>query len=261
MLPVYSSFGRIVHCGSSVAGSLPRLMGWLGGKKLECIPNGVDLNRVDQVLGRMAGPARGNQFEICYVGKLEDIKNPETALEAFAEVADGSSRFTILGDGPLRERLIERTRNLSVSGEVVFQGVVPREDVYRFLARSDVLISTSRGEGLPVAVLEAMACRCPVVLSDIAPHREIAAGSDWIPLIPVDDFQGFAREIQRFRRMSQEQRDEIGSHCRQLVESRFPLKAMHDKYQLIYQAVCRGGFSAAEDDSKSVHPVCPGHQN
>jgi glycosyltransferase involved in cell wall biosynthesis len=72
------------------------------------------------------------------------------------------------------------------------------------------------------------------LLSDIPPHREIAEGVDFIPLIQPDDVAGFAREIKRFREMPPADRAAIGQKCRKLVEERFSLDAMHAGYSAIY---------------------------
>ncbi len=111
---------------------------------------------------------------------------------------------------------------------------IPRDEVFARLARADLFISASRGDGLPVAVLEAMACRCPVILSDIEPHREIAGGADFIPLIEPDDTDGFAKEIRRFRSMSHSERSEVGLRCRRLAEERFGLTPMLKRYEKVY---------------------------
>jgi glycosyltransferase involved in cell wall biosynthesis len=87
---------------------------------------------------------------------------------------------------------------------------------------------------MPVAVLEAMACGCPVVLSDIQPLREIARGAVFIPLLDPDDRAGFAREIERFRRMTSEERRAIGRRCRELVHSRFSIADMHSTLSTVY---------------------------
>jgi glycosyltransferase involved in cell wall biosynthesis len=119
--------------------------------------------------------------------------------------------------------------------------VVGRDDVYGRLAEADVFVSTSRSEGLPVAVLEAMACGRPVILSDIPPHREIATGADFIPLVPPGDAEGFARELRAFGEMAPKHREELGDRCRDLVESRFSLAEMHRSYLRIYAEVARAG--------------------
>lgn len=105
-----------------------------------------------------------------------------------------------------------------VAARVQLTGLIARENVYEHLSSADVFVFASRGEGLPVAVLEAMACRCPVVLSDIPPHREVAAGSDFIPLVAPDDVAGFAREIGRLRELSARERMEIGVECRRVAD-------------------------------------------
>jgi glycosyltransferase involved in cell wall biosynthesis len=74
------------------------------------------------------------------------------------------------------------------------------------------------GEGLLVAVVEAMACGHLEVLSDISPHREIAESVDFIPLIKPDDVAGFAQEIKKFREISVSARTVIGQKCRKLIE-------------------------------------------
>jgi glycosyltransferase involved in cell wall biosynthesis len=85
--------------------------------------------------------------------------------------------------------------------------------------------------------MEAMACGRPVVLSDIPPHREIAEGVDFIPLIRPDDVAGFAREIKRFKEMSVPERTMIGQKCRKLIEERFSLPIMHAGYKKVYAKI------------------------
>jgi glycosyltransferase involved in cell wall biosynthesis len=82
-----------------------------------------------------------------------------------------------------------------------------------------------------------MACGCPVLLSDIPPHREIAEGVDFIPLVKPEDAAGFARELRKFRQMSGEERKAIGRKCRKLVQDKFSMTAMHTRYAEIYSQV------------------------
>jgi glycosyltransferase involved in cell wall biosynthesis len=107
------------------------------------------------------------------------------------------------------------------------------------VADADVYVSTSRGEGLPVAVLEAMACRVPVILSDIPEHREIVGDVDVVPLVAPDDVAGFAAAIERFRQMPPAERDEVTDRCRTLVAGRFSVQAMNRAYEQVYRDVVR----------------------
>jgi glycosyltransferase involved in cell wall biosynthesis len=143
----------------------------------------------------------------------------------------------IIGDGPMRDALMTRIRANGLGEQVVLTGLITRDEVYEYLLKTDLFISTSYGEGLPVIILEAMACGCPVLLSDIPPHREIAEGTDFIPLIHPNDVPGFAREIKRFRQMPASERADIGQRCRKLVEERFSLTAMHKGYEEVYAQV------------------------
>ena len=240
-VPVFMLFRRVVCCGKASYQSFPGLFKWLAGNRLTFARNGLDLIRVDSVATRSARHSLpDSDFTVVAIGRLVDIKNPFTALTAFEQSKNPSSRMVFIGDGSLRTALIQHSREAAFDEQVTFTGLIPREKVFEQLLNADLFISTSRGEGLPVAVLEAMACRCPVLLSDIPPHREIAEGAEFIPLVEPDDVAGFAWEIAKFREMSASEREVVGWQCRKLVEERFSLQTMHARYEEIYAQITDG---------------------
>jgi glycosyltransferase involved in cell wall biosynthesis len=157
--------------------------------------------------------------------------------------ADRHCRLQLIGAGSLAERVGRVVVEGGLENRIDIAGLVPRDDVFRAYARSDLFVSASHGEGLPIAVLEAMAAGLPVVLSDIAPHREVVDGLDCVPLVAPGDVAGFGREIERFRRMSPAHRREVGRRCRKWVLERFTLERMHDGYDAVYREVLREGTS------------------
>jgi glycosyltransferase involved in cell wall biosynthesis len=240
LLPVFAFFRRVVCCGRTTFESFPAVFRWLAGRRLRFVVNGVNTERIDGVRQVVASDTGSSLFHVASVSRLVPIKNLALTLDAFERVAKQDQRdvcLTFVGEGPLLDALAEQSSDLGVNEFVHFTGLLKRDDVYRYLLQSDLYVSASRGEGLPVGVLEAMACCCPVVLSDIAPHREIADGVDFIPLLDPNDVDGFAREIRRFREMTPADCREIGSKCSRLARERFSLKAMHDGYESIFDEV------------------------
>ena len=246
MLPIFGSFDRVVCCSESALESFPSLFRRLAGARLGAVQNGLDLERVDRITRTAEKRAPEANFAVTTISRLVPLKNPTTVLEAFLESSRNGAahaELTVLGVGSLREELERRRAEAGKRGAVRFLGLIPRDDVYRLMARSDAFVSASRGEGLPIAVLEAMACGCPVILSDIAPHREIARGFDFIPLLPPDDVAGFARELDRLRAMTNEERSEVGRSCRDVVQTRFSLRRMLDGYADVYSQLWEGARS------------------
>jgi glycosyltransferase involved in cell wall biosynthesis len=234
----FAFFQKVVCCSQAAFNSFPAFYKWLAGDRLCAVPNGLDIARVDRIAAKTRPRSpQTSDFTIIAISRFVDIKNPSTVLTAFQQSSDQASRLVCIGEGPLRSSLITKSREEGLENQIEFTGLIPRERTFEHLLNADLFVSASRGEGLPVAVLEAMACRCPVILSDIPPHREIAEGVDFIPLIPPDDVAGFAREINRFREMQASERATIGQKCRKLVEERFSLPAMHAGYMEVYAQV------------------------
>jgi len=238
-------FRRIISCGLASYASFPGIFKWLGGKRFNAIQNGVDIDRVDRTIGKNGFRSNHNSFTTVTIGRLIELKNPAVVLNAFHQSKDQESQLIYIGQGHLQSSLAAASSKLGLDEWVKMTGLIPREAVYEYLANADLFVSASRIEGLPLAVLEAMACRCPVVLSNIPAHQEIAAGVDFIPLIQADDVTGFAREIRKFCQMPAAEREAIGESCRKLVEERFSLTAMHEKYAQIYLEVA--GETRARD--------------
>ena len=228
----FAFFERVVCVSEASLASFPPRFHRLARGRLSVVRNGVDLTRLDETVSAMEPTADRTGFQVASVGRLIDIKNPLSILRAFREIGDPDARLAFIGNGELEPELRSAAAQDS---RVTLMGEVSRDDVFRFLyTRADVYVSASRGEGLPMAPLEAMASGCPVILSDIAPHREIAEGCEFIPLFAPDDTATLTREIERFRAMTLDERRAVGARCRQVVEEKFSLQGMHDGYDRVY---------------------------
>jgi len=157
----------------AVSGAVADHIGALGARPGSVVvaPNGVD-HDVYHARGRRPVGSAG-PLEAVFVGRLVDNKGPHVALEALAAArARGPDvRLAVLGDGPLRGRLEARAATLGLRASVTWHGHVT--DVASHLRRADVLLRPSFTEGLPLAVLEGMACGLPVICSTVPGNTEV----------------------------------------------------------------------------------------
>lgn len=234
LLPAFASFRRVVCCGDACYRSFPVLYRWLAGRRYRSVPNGVDVARIDAAIAAGSRPHEP-MFTVLSVSRLVPIKNHLTTLRAFERGRSDGDNLLFVGEGTEREALESEIAARDLDGKVRLAGLLSREQVYQRMAASDIYVSASFGEGLPIAVLEAMVARCPVVLSDIDPHREIADGAEFVPLVDPRDAQGFGDQIERIRALPPTERAALGERCREHVASRFALENMHAGYEQVYR--------------------------
>ena len=112
---------------------------------------------------------------VFFAGRFkESQKRPGTLLKALACVNKQKSVLAILcGDGPQRLELEKLSHKLGISAYVHFTGHLPAASIWMLMKKATAFVSLSAYEGCPNTVLEAMACGCPLILSDIPAHREI----------------------------------------------------------------------------------------
>lgn len=227
-------FHRIVFCGRAARDSYPRWWLRIVGRRARIIRNGADVERIDAALERLTTPPPG-PFTVLSIGRFEEVKDPMTLIDAFERGADETARLVMVGDGSLRPVVEGEVRSRGLEDRVTLTGQIERDDVFGWCLAADVFISTSHGEGLPVAVIEAMTTRLPVVLSDIPPHRELAVMPDVVRLVTVGDSEGFARELSRIQLLTESERRSLGELCRSIVVDGFSLEQMTEQYGRLHQ--------------------------
>ena len=235
------TFHRVIFCSGSAYDSLPRPLKRLVRDRWRVVQNGADIDRVDRAIAAAPVGREDGRFTVLSVGRLDVVKDPFAMLDAFARSVDrdDGARLIFIGGGRLGTELEARIDRAGLRDRVTVRGLIPREEVFVACAEADVFVSTSNGEGLPVAVLEAMAAGCPVILSDIPPHRELADDAGFVPFVRPGDAEGFAREIRRYRAMSSDERREIGRRCRAHVSARFTLPIMRTATDAVYLETAR----------------------
>lgn len=153
------------------------------------IPNFININTIPDVTA-----IEDRKNVICSVGRLTEAKDHRTLIKAFALVHAKLPNFKLIiwGDGELRENLIEYAKQLNLDNFVVFPG--RSSTVLDEIKNSKIFILSSRYEGYPNALLEAMALGIPCISTDCpcgGPKSMIIDGQNGF-LIPVGDFKKMA---------------------------------------------------------------------
>jgi len=145
---------------------------------IEVVSNGIDTERFtpdgpESELGDATGPV------VLFVGRFVEGKQPQLAVEAFAEIKESmpDAELYLCGEGALRETLEGRAAELGIREAVTFLGQVPYEEMPSVYRSADVLVLPSRAEGVPRTVMEALSSGVPVVSSDL-PQVRSAFGDD-----------------------------------------------------------------------------------
>lgn len=127
----------------------------------------IPIVTVDMAEAREDCRARGPIPHLLILGRLAEQKDHATLLTALSMIADRPWHLDIVGDGPLRPRLEAQCAALDLQARVRFHGF--QADILPALHDADLMILSSRWEGLGAVAVEAMACGCPVVATDCAP--------------------------------------------------------------------------------------------
>ena len=189
------------------------------------IPNAVDAAAAPQ--SRHAGePPR-----IVAIGRLAAPKDALTLVRALAAVGPRPYSALVVGDGPDRPAVEAEIRSLGLERAVRLAG--ERRDVPGLLADADVFVLSSRSEGAPLSVLEAMAAGLPVVASAVGGVPELVADGATGLLVPPGDPGALAAALDRLL-ADPALRRRLGAAARERVRTRFDLAGMREAHLALY---------------------------
>lgn len=210
-------------------------------RKCVVVPLGIDLQKFSPAISADGVRAElGLEPTARIVGTIARFEGPRKGLLYFidmaAEVARQcpDARFVLVGDGPYREVLEQRTRELGLEDRVVFAGL--RQDVPRFLAAMGVFVMPSLIESGPYTVLEAMAMGRPVVSTPVGMVREVVRHRESGLIVPTEDSNSLAcavLEILNDAALA----DRLGRCGQEVIVKQYSLEAMVDNVTSVYRSV------------------------
>lgn len=158
---------------------------------MKVIPSGIEKKRFSSSITKeesrsMLGLPIKSKI-ILFVGRLAKPKRPDLAIFALKDIigAYPETYLILVGSGPLRTYLEKLSAKIGIGDNVIFQGVVPYQDMPELYRASDIFVLPSDSEGTPIAILEAMASKRPVIASAVGGIPEIIRnGSNGILIDP-----------------------------------------------------------------------------
>ena len=189
---------------------------------VKIIPNGVDLEKFH------AGKRDWEPARLLFVGRVVYQKGLDLLLKALSELRDLEWRLEIVGDGPRVEGLRDQAQKLKIAERVNFPGWQSREQLPQTYQQANLFVYPSRHEGMPNAVLEAMASGLPVLASRIAGNEELVTEEAGL-LVPTEDVQALKSALVQLI-PDASARERMGAAARKRVEAQYSWRKVAQAY-------------------------------
>jgi len=235
----WAMVNQVVAVSDAVADRMTNIVNY-PMEKIRVIPNGVDLEqfrRLDVPRGdlREEFGLPGIGYLIGMVARFVPFKNHAGVLRALPKLhkAGIDAHLALAGSGPLRDQLKALSESLGITDRVHFLGNT--NQTCRFLNSLDVFVSNSTsGEGLSLAVLEAMACEVPVVATAVAEHPNVLDNGRAGSLIPPENENALVETLLHLAKHP-EVLTSLGQAGRQRALDRYSFDGMMEAYLQLYR--------------------------
>jgi len=240
---LYNCFDRVVAVSESIEKECRPFI--FNKSKLSHIPNGIDLHRFP--LDNREEERKSTRRQLGFVesdlvigniARLSVEKDQAVLLHAFKRLAELSKnrsiKLLIAGDGPEADNLMKLAQELRIYDQCLFAGF--RQDIPQILSCLDVYVQSSRREGLPMIVLEAMASRTAVVSTKAGGVPAVITDREHGRLVEIGDADQLAHVLKDVLN-SADERARLGQQARRMVEMHFSAHAMAKQYLEVYRGM------------------------
>lgn len=170
------------------------------------------------------------------VGRLTPQKGQKCLIEAISRMKEKFTEIMLLivGEGPIKDELKDYVNTLNINKNVIFTG--SRRDVPALLSAMDIFVLPSFWEGLPNALIEAMASGKPIIASDLPPVREIFDSEKVGVIVPVRDSTAISSSIESL--LNNKSRSEtLGKFAKERAFSQFDIKTAVERYTSLFENI------------------------
>ncbi len=225
---------------------------WVSENHLHLVPNAWDGARPakDREGARRALRLDPDSYVLGWVGRMIPVKGGDIFLRAAAQLDDAAATSCMIGDGLERARLEALASSLRLNGRVSFAGAVDR--AAELMPAFDIFVLSSRSEGTPVVLFEAMAAGVPIVATEVGGVPDVLSGAHAV-LVPPGDPAALARGIRAVMAAPAQAAERARAAERKLQEE-FASEVWLQRYEAVYrQAICsRGGPNASLSRSEQA---------
>ncbi len=154
--------------------------------RLHFLPNAwvADVEPLPRDLARGQLGIAHDRFHIGWVGRLAHEKGPDIWLEALAHLKDLPLACSVMGGGGEERRLVRQARRLGLADRIIWHG--PVRDAARLFSSFDLFVLSSRTEGTPVVLFEAMAANVPIVATRVGGVPDVVTSAEALLVEPED---------------------------------------------------------------------------
>lgn len=196
-------------------------------KNFAVIPNALDLAEIN------IKKRKNKLLTIGYIGQLIERKRIQDLIKAFS-LLKHDSQLVIVGDGPLKKRLIKLSKNLGIRHKVIFTGF--RTDRLNVLSTFDIYIQPSLLEGIPRSLLEAMAMEIPCIATNIPGNNILIKHEKTGLLVPVKSPKSIAQSIVYLIKNNKKAL-KLASNAKKLVNKEYSALLMAKRYEKLYNDI------------------------
>jgi glycosyltransferase involved in cell wall biosynthesis len=246
---ILRAYARVVAVSEDVRQRL--LKSGVKAKKISMIRNGIDLRLFDRVSAVVKDELDWSAYQIVgLVGRLSVEKGVDIFMHAAARVLAHcpDAKFIVAGDGPDRAELETLIDQLGIRGSVRLLG--RRDGMPSLYASLDVMVSASRQEGLPIAILEGMASRLPLIATAVGEVPAVILDGRTGVLVPTGAPDLLAAAIIELLR-DPAKRERLGSAARQLIQDEYSAARMTADYLRVYEEALAAATKGSERSVES----------
>jgi len=232
---VLRNYDAVIAVSAEVRARL--LKAGVSAEKIRFIRNGIDLRPFAQAVPSLPATSDcANAFTVGWVGRLSNEKGPDIFLQAAARVLIDcpDARFVIVGDGPDLNKINVLIDELAIRKNVLLTG--RREDMPSVYASLDLMVSSSRQEGLPMAILEGMASGLALVATAVGEVSTVVLDDQTGVVVPSEDVESLAAGIIKLLQ-DPTLRKRFGNAGLKLIEEQFSAQRMTAEYLHVYDDV------------------------